>query len=153
MVNLLAAVSDILSRSFNIKRCLLSYDPLDFYAYLETIVATYTPSSDSLFSQTERPPWLTTDAAHTIISVAKQRCYVENYKSPEKQSVDGFEAEWEVLDEIERTSTRAQSTSHQLQNIEPVLEEPPKWSLLVDVLAEIEQLMNDNPGLHGAFFN
>ncbi|GJJ13082.1 hypothetical protein Clacol_007332 [Clathrus columnatus] len=130
---------------------LVSYDPLDFYAYLETIIASNAPSSDFLNGQSESPPWLMTDAAHTIISAAKRRCYVENLKSSGHQdsneSPNG--AEWEILDELEGISTQPQDSrpSWLPKTIEPVLEEPPKWALLSDILFEIEQEMNDSPGL------
>lgn len=124
------------------------YDPLDFHSYLETIVASNTPSSNTLFSQKEQPPWLTTDAAHTIITAARRRCYVENpLPSGKQNSNDSHDAEWEVLNELEGISIRSREgrPSWLPPNLEPILEEPPKWSLLTDILSEIEQLMNDNP--------
>ncbi|KIJ40631.1 hypothetical protein M422DRAFT_32128 [Sphaerobolus stellatus SS14] len=64
------------------------------------------------------------------------------------------DAGWEVLDEFEGISRRKsdEQTSAEVdrliwekEHVDPVLEEPPKWGLLADVLYEIETMINDNP--------
>ncbi|KAH7903238.1 hypothetical protein BJ138DRAFT_1020950, partial [Hygrophoropsis aurantiaca] len=74
---------------------LLTYDALAFHTYLETLVATYSEGAGGV---AQKPAWMLTDAANTIFTTAKRRCYV----------------------------------------LTPVLEEQPKWELLVEVLEEIE---------------
>jgi len=114
------------------------------------------------------------DAAHTIFSVAKRRCYI-NIPAPLAQDQDAererraTEAEqdagWEALDEIEgvvRNTDKGKGREAENdrpwwekdggrplwlpKEIEPVLEEPPKWGLLGEIMLEIEQEINDKPG-------
>lgn len=150
-------------------RFLLSSDPLSFQTYLETIVASNSQASNTLYSQQNQSPWLTMDASHTIFTVAKRRCYInipplDNPNEAERLGQRAMEtdqdAEWEVLDEIEgmksekvKDDTRAWWEKGKggrpwwlPKEISPVLEEPPKWGLLADILHEIEQEINDKPG-------
>ena len=109
------------------------------------------------------------DAAHTIFTVARRRCYV-NIPAPanpdeaeelrRKAMEAEHDAEWEVLDELEGVvSERAKNDTRPWwerrkggrpwwlpKDMSPVLEEPPKWGLLAEVLHEIEQEINDKPG-------
>jgi len=140
------------------RRYLLNYDPLAFHAYLETIIASNTQSASGNARQNQSP-WLLTDAAHIIVQTAKKRCYVLR-EAPEKPSravtdvieISDDEAGWEVLDEIEGRVHRAPDTtggkdhvktrsrpSWLPKNIEPILEELPKWHLLAETLKEIEE--------------
>ena len=155
-------------------RYLLTYDPLDFYAYLETILASNSGASNSgasnsLYSQENQSPWLTMDAAHTIFTVAKRRCYINIPASDNPSEAEEIrrkameaeqDAEWELLDEIEGvTSEKVKNDIRPWwekqkggrpwwlpKDISPVLEEPPKWGLLAEVLHEIEQEINDKTG-------
>lgn len=99
-------------------------------------------------------PWVLTDAANIIFEVAKRRCFITTAPPKEKEvaipapvmDVDDEDA-WEVLDELDGMSTETKSKGKQKadvrpawlpQNIQPVLEEQPKWDLLSDILLEIE---------------
>jgi DNA excision repair protein ERCC-4 len=149
---------------------LLTYDPLAFHAYLETILTAST-SSEAGKQRTNNSPWLLTDAANVIFRCAKRRCYT--LSSPINAGVpkptvqppaeDDDEA-WAALDEVERDQERIEherganavagpSTKPAVINkakkgrspkwlpkgMDPTLEELPKWSLLADILTEIEQ--------------
>ena len=53
--------------------------------------------------------------------------------------IDDHEEEWAILDELEgRASTKPTTPRWLPPNMHPVLEELPKWSLLAEVLEEIE---------------
>ncbi|KAF8580272.1 hypothetical protein K439DRAFT_1415468 [Ramaria rubella] len=149
---------------------LLSYDPIAFYEYLETIVSS---NRDTVYS--EQSPWLTMDAAHTIFTVAKRRCYINtpvpttpNQEAERLRQVVEAEqdAGWEALDEIEGVAQDRVEMSKNApdenkpwwekrhggrpwwlpKEVDPVLEELPKWGLLAEILQEIEQEINDKPG-------
>ncbi|KAI0763850.1 hypothetical protein BD413DRAFT_698917 [Trametes elegans] len=139
---------------------LLTYDALAFHAYLETLIAANT-TADSGAARQHQSPWMLTDAAHTIFSYAKRRCYVMNpvpkpAQPPPAQVIDVVddEDEWAVLDEMEaaaRGETRPPANTSKKgkgretrkkwlpEGMEPVLEELPKWCLLADILHEIEE--------------
>jgi DNA excision repair protein ERCC-4 len=141
------------------RRYLLNYDPLAFHAYLETIIASNTQSVAGKPRQNQSP-WLLTDAAHIIIKTAKRRCYVlrEAAEKPTRALTDVIEISddedaWEALDEAEGRIPRTPATAGGKdkdhiksrprpawipKNIEPVLEELPKWHLLSETLKEIE---------------
>jgi DNA excision repair protein ERCC-4 len=148
----------LLSCAYHETRYLLNYDPLAFHAYLETIIASNTQSAAGTARQ-HQSPWLLTDAAHIIVQTAKKRCYVLR-EAPEKPAraitdvieISDDEAGWEVLDEIEGRVQRAPDTaggkdrvkprsrpSWLPKDIEPILEELPKWHLLAETLKEIEE--------------
>ncbi|THH13224.1 hypothetical protein EW146_g6966 [Bondarzewia mesenterica] len=129
---------------------LLTYDALAFHAYLETIIASNSVSSSGAARQ-NHSPWLLTDAAHIIFQSAKRRCY--NLSAPVAPPVidlaDDDEA-WDALDEAEgrmiSKENRADTDAEKRRcpkwlpdGMDPVLEELPKWSLLADVLKEIEE--------------
>ncbi|KAH9846206.1 hypothetical protein C2E23DRAFT_853988 [Lenzites betulinus] len=134
---------------------LLTYDALAFHAYLETLIAANT-ATDSGVQRQHQSPWMLTDAAHTIFTYAKRRCYVMNPvpRGP-PQVIDLAEEEenaWEALDDMEaEASGRARSSDKGKERakpprkkwlpegMEPVLEELPKWYLLADILQEIEE--------------
>ncbi|KAF9489165.1 hypothetical protein BDN71DRAFT_1491012 [Pleurotus eryngii] len=130
---------------------LLSYDSLQFQAYLETLVASNTTSSSGVLKQ-HPSPWMVTDAANIIFQAAKRRCYTmsPSTKAAERpQVIDVDEEGWDALDEIHGTVGKSsrQNTSRSRkvdkpfwvpQGMDPVLEELPKWTLLADILKEIE---------------
>jgi len=138
---------------------LLNYDPLAFHAYLETIIASNAKSASGNPRQNQSP-WLLTDAAHIIFQTAKKRCYVlrespENVTSVLKDVIEISDDEdaWEALEEAEGIAYREPNTMVRRQsvaqtnlrpawlpkNLEPVLEELPKWHLLAETLKEIEE--------------
>ena len=138
---------------------MLNYDPLAFHAYLETIIASNAQSASGNPRQ-NHSPWLLTDAAHIIFETAKKRCYVlrkspENVTSAPKDVIEisDDEDEWEALEEAEgivhraldTTVTGKNATKAHLRpawlpkNLEPVLEELPKWHLLAETVKEIEE--------------
>ncbi|KAL1747983.1 hypothetical protein HDZ31DRAFT_79987 [Schizophyllum fasciatum] len=121
---------------------LLSYDPIQFYMLLETIIeANQTSASGG--KKENHSPWLLTDAANVIISVAKRRCFIMNSTRKEPVLEDVDEDGWAALDEINGTTGQSQVTSDRPRwlpsGVEPILEELPKWNLLADVLHEIEE--------------
>lgn len=106
---------------------LLTYDCVMFYQHLETILAIHTPPPGS--TRTSQPPWLFLEAAQTIFNVAKARVYTG---IASKATINN-----NPIGEIPRSLT-------------PVLEEQPKWSLLADVLDEIERDIHLNPVPQGS---
>ncbi|KAF9189002.1 hypothetical protein BGZ51_000178 [Haplosporangium sp. Z 767] len=96
---------------------LVSYDSVNFNLYLETILATYTPSTGSY--------WIMTDPADKIFSTAKSRIFLhqEGYTDPDDPNM--------------------------LPNKRPILEELPKWSVLSDIMDEIELDMHHAPHPEG----
>ncbi|KAI8576312.1 hypothetical protein K450DRAFT_257648 [Umbelopsis ramanniana AG] len=96
---------------------LAGYDCITFYSFLQTIMASNTPSDGKLL--TNQSPWLLMDAANVIFSLSKKRFFVEE-RDEEYQS-------------YEHTPTPGLPKKTKL-----VLEEQPKWGLLHDILEEIE---------------
>ncbi|TDL21605.1 hypothetical protein BD410DRAFT_815247 [Rickenella mellea] len=140
---------------------LLTYDSLAFHAYLETIVASNSTSASGAPRQNQSP-WLFMDAANTIFQTAKRRCYLStslsrgNGSATAPHPVDDDDDAWEALDEIHGTVGEAASSSAEQASkrkkwlpdgMDPVLEELPKWSLLADVLKEIEEEMMRREGV------
>ncbi|KHJ36204.1 putative mus38-like protein [Erysiphe necator] len=97
---------------------LLTYDAVSFNRHLDTILATHSPPPGSM--RQNQSPWLFLDAAHTIFDTAKRRVY-------SGKIIDGS------LDNIEM--------------VHPVLEEQPKWSVLAEVLEEIDRDLYFNAGM------
>ncbi|PWW78470.1 DNA repair protein [Tuber magnatum] len=102
-----------------ILHCLLTYDCVTFYQYLETILATHAPPPGS--TRSSQSPWLFLDAAHTIFTLAKRRVYTGKADLSKKASG---------------------KVPH---GLEPVLEELPKWAMLGEILDEIEKDGYFNP--------
>jgi len=100
---------------------LLTYDAVSFNKYLDTILAAHQPPPGS--NRQNQSPWLFLDSANTIFESAKRRVYT------------GKAAEGESLTEPEVLP----------QSLRPVLEEQPKWSLLAEILDEIERDTYFNP--------
>ncbi|KAG9001898.1 hypothetical protein FRB94_004430 [Tulasnella sp. JGI-2019a] len=133
---------------------LLTLDPITFHSYLETIISSNSSTASNPLARSEKSDWLFTDAAHVIITTAKARCYIMEKKkvnvnagggasmSGGANETDRFDDEWDVLDEM--TGDNANSTDPiwkrwMPKGMKPVLEEPGKWSVLADVLLEIER--------------
>ena len=102
---------------------LLSYDSVSLIKYLDTILAAHSPPPGT--TRQNQSPWLFLDAANTIFQRARQRVY--------KGKVD----ESGIL-----------PTSNLPDSLSPVLEEQPKWSLLAEILEEIEADTYFNPTVH-----
>ncbi|KAF8632697.1 hypothetical protein AX15_001750 [Amanita polypyramis BW_CC] len=130
---------------------LMTYDPLQYHAYLETVVASNsrTPSGGVRQNQS---PWLFTNAANIIFKSAKRRCYLMtapqiNETSVSSPTIDlsNDDDAWEALDEMEgRIIDKGKEKEEEIRpewlpkGMEPVLEELPKWELLSEILLEIE---------------
>ncbi|KAG9077547.1 hypothetical protein FRC06_008852 [Ceratobasidium sp. 370] len=138
---------------------LLSYDCVALHAYLETIVAANSEKSKTGAGGVKRAnqsPWLYTDAANVLLTSARRRCYVNIAPEHQARARAGaqMDEEWAVLDEMEgRTDanrgkekgTRPNWLPH---NMEPVLEELPKWGVLAEVLKEIDETIIANSMQH-----
>ncbi|KAJ5758907.1 hypothetical protein N7520_006063 [Penicillium odoratum] len=94
----------------SILQALLTYDAVSFVKFLDTIVMANAPPPGS--NSYNYSPWLFLDAAHVLFQTAKSRAY------------EG---------KLDTTSSAAFSAA-----LQPVLEPLPKWSVLADVLQEIE---------------
>lgn len=136
---------------------LMTYDPLQYQAYLDSLRESNSISSSGAARQ-HQSPWLFTDAADVIFSSAERRCYLKT--APRKTPVIDFSIDddaWDALDEIEgRATDKGKGKQEDTRpkwlpdGMEPVLEELPKWDLLSEILLEIEgeiirQQMNRKP--------
>ncbi|CAA7266441.1 unnamed protein product [Cyclocybe aegerita] len=128
---------------------LLTYDALQFHAYLETLIAADNVGSNGGAKQ-HHSPWMLTDAANMIFEAAKRRCYLitSTSKAP-KPVIDLTEDEdaWAALDEAEgltkipdqgKRKEKDGRPSWLPDGLEPILEELPKWNLLSEILLEAE---------------
>ncbi|KAG9125509.1 hypothetical protein FRC07_007311 [Ceratobasidium sp. 392] len=138
---------------------LLSYDCVALHAYLETIVAANSEKSKTGAGGVKRAnqsPWLYTDAANVLLTSARRRCYVNVAPEHQARARAGaqMDEEWALLDEMEGRggSTRAKEKGGRPKwlphNMEPVLEELPKWGVLADVLKEIDEMIISNSMQH-----
>ncbi|KAF8342893.1 uncharacterized protein EI90DRAFT_3030592 [Cantharellus anzutake] len=140
---------------------LLSYDPVTFLSYVETVRETCVLTNSGGKKQPAMlSAWLMTDAANVIFTQARRRVYIQ-YKVPKDGPLLREDAEleeaWNVLDEIEgrdplpsssRTKTYQEADGWQdwmPSGMGPVLEDLPKWKVLSDILDEVEQTMSINP--------
>lgn len=98
-----------------ILHALLTYDAVSFNKFLDTVLAASRPAAGS--TRQNQSPWLFLDAAHTLFDTAKKRVY-------SGKLTDG-------------AATK--------DGLNPVLEEMPKWSLLAEILEEIERDVYFNP--------
>ncbi|KAK5129646.1 hypothetical protein LTR08_003008 [Meristemomyces frigidus] len=96
---------------------LLAFDAVSFNKYLDTVLAASSPPPGS--TRQTQSPWLFLDAAHTLFDTAKRRVYT------------GKISEGSVAPDND--------------GLNPVLEEMPKWSLLAEILEEIERDIYFNP--------
>ncbi|KAF7318149.1 ERCC4 domain-containing protein [Mycena chlorophos] len=119
---------------------LLTYDPLQFHAYLETLLAT--GSVTVMGVKENRSPWMISDVAHLIFDGARRRCYLGTFKpKPKPQDADDDDDDaWAALDEAAGIQVKGDVRPEWLPHgLDPVLEELPKWGLLADVLQEVEE--------------
>ena len=126
------------------RRCsyLLSYDPIGFQAYVETIIASNSTTVSGKPNH-DRSAWLSSDAAHIIFQSARRRCFLSS--KTVLSAVSAREDAWEVLDDINGTRGKEKKPDWLPENITPVLEELPKWEYLVETLLEIEDLVMRYP--------
>lgn len=126
---------------------LLTYDSLQFHAYLETLIASNTTTPTGGTKQ-HQSPWMLTDAANIIFGVAERRCYTISSTSkrvvPRVIDLVDDEDAWDALDEAEgRVGGKSKEKEHKPtwvpDGMDPVLEELPKWNLLSDVILEVEE--------------
>ncbi|KAJ3921663.1 hypothetical protein F5877DRAFT_35526 [Lentinula edodes] len=131
---------------------LLVYDPLQFHSFCQSLVESATSTNSESGSGSGKSQWMLTDAANIVFQAAKRRCFVD--VQPEQGEVidlDDDDEAWDAVFELEgRPSEARQSTNKGKgkatgkrpgwlpKEINPVLEELPKWSLLAEILEEIE---------------
>lgn len=137
---------------------LLTYDPLQFHSYLETLIATNTITPTGGTKQ-HQSPWMLTDAANIIFQAAQRRCYIVSSAPRKNPVIDLTEDDdaWAALDEAEGIvgsswdKGKAKETysrpSWLSEGIDPVLEELPKWNLLAEIILEAEVEMIRQEGL------
>lgn len=142
-------------------RYLLSYDPITFLSYLETIKsASVVTTRDGSRALVPTSLWLMSDSANVMFAAARGRCYIQNgSRSKEVQPpIDSEQTSadaWEALDEMEGRTPFPRATQQPLEaegwkpwmprGMQPVLEELPKWKVLLGILDEIESTMSSNP--------
>ena len=102
-------------------------DAVAFLQRLDTIHAAHSPPPGS--TRQTQSPWLFLDAAQTIFDTAKRRVYTgkHNFKSGSTPA--------------SLTTTTTTATTTATSTLRPVLEEQPKWSVLADILEEIDRDM------------
>ncbi|KIM21371.1 hypothetical protein M408DRAFT_80635 [Serendipita vermifera MAFF 305830] len=121
---------------------LLSYDPIGFQAYVETIIASNSTTVSGKPNY-DRSAWLSSDAAHIIFQSARRRCFLSSKVA--LPTVPTRDEAWDVLDEVNDTRGKNTRPDWLPHNIVPVLEELPKWEHLVETLLEIEDLIMRYP--------
>lgn len=144
------------------KSYLLSYDPITFLSYLETIRSSSVnnPKTPGAAKQLTSNTWLMTDAANIMFTAARQRCYAMRPRAaeaaPSREDREMDEA-WNIMAEMEGlTPAPAAGRDPALDEADgwkpwmprgmvPILEELPKWRILSDVLDEIEHTMINQP--------
>jgi DNA excision repair protein ERCC-4 len=106
----------------SILHSLLSYDSVSLLKYLDTVLATHSPPPGS--TRQDQSPWLFSDAASTIFQAARNRVY--KGATEDKNGLP---------------------TSKLPDSLNPILEEQPKWTVLAEILQEIEVDNYLNPSL------
>lgn len=95
----------------------LTLDAVSFLQHLDTIYAAHSPPPGS--TRQNQSPWLFLDAAQTIFETARTRVYA--------------------------ATTRPAVAGPDIDALQPVLEELPKWSVLAEVLEEIDHDLYFDP--------
>lgn len=122
----------------------MTEDALSFQLYLESLIDSNTYNEAGNLRQNQSP-WLLTDAANIIFEYARRRCYtVSASKAPAAQTDADDEDAWEALHELEGVYVAQKKDERPRwlpRDMDPVLEELPKWSLVAAALQEIEEEM------------
>ncbi|SPO26665.1 related to RAD1 - component of the nucleotide excision repairosome [Ustilago trichophora] len=133
----------------NLLNYLLTYDAVTFNSYLETILASSTTTFKGTARQNQSA-WLFMDAANVIFHEAKRRVYTWN-EAPVQQMAPADHQDYADDEEALQQAEGGQpsrpdhaSTGPVPPEVEPVLEENPKWHLLQEVLDEVEQEIHFN---------
>nr|WJN24991.1 single-stranded DNA endonuclease [Pseudozyma thailandica] len=128
----------------NLLNYLLTYDCVTFNSYLETILASSTTTAKGTTRQNQSA-WLFMDAANVIFHEAKRRVYIwdeaRSHQLPlagEQDYADDEEA-LRQAEGLQRPPAGDGEVGPVPPEVEPVLEENPKWQLLQEVLDEVEQ--------------
>lgn len=100
----------------------LAYDAVSFLQHLDTIHAAHAPAPGS--TRQNESPWLFLDAAQTIFETARRRVYAA-------------------------AGRVTSATDGNIDSLRPVLEELPKWSVLAEVLEEIDRDLHLEPPTRG----
>lgn len=126
---------------------LLVYDPLQFHSYCQSLIESAT-SSGTASGGSGKSQWMMTDAANIVFQAAKKRCFVEAVQPPplEVIDLDDDDEAWNAVYELEGRPSEPRQTKKKAgkrpewipKDMHPILEELPKWSLLAEVLEEIE---------------
>lgn len=131
---------------------LLTYDSVTFNSYLETILASSTTTAKGTTRQNQSA-WLFMDAANVIFHEAKRRVYVWDESRPLQPVTEeqNYADDEEALRQAEgsRETLRTARAGPIPPEVEPVLEENPKWHLLQEVLDEVEQEIHFNVAASG----
>ncbi|KIK60408.1 hypothetical protein GYMLUDRAFT_167820 [Collybiopsis luxurians FD-317 M1] len=128
---------------------LLVYDPLQFHSYCQALIEAATnPTGTDSGTGAGKSQWMLTDAANIIFQAAKQRCFIEisaddQSNPPTVAELDDEDEEaWNAIYELEGRPQSSNKSGKRPQwipkGMHPVLEELPKWSLLAEILEEIE---------------
>ncbi|KOS17674.1 DNA repair protein rad16 [Escovopsis weberi] len=97
----------------------LAYDAVSFLQHLDTIHAAHSPQPGS--TRQTQSPWLFLDAAQTIFDTARRRVYAASSRNASRTG------------------------DNNIDSLRPVLEELPKWSVLAEVLEEIDRNLHYEP--------
>lgn len=119
ILQLVHSFSELLHKLTYLFSALLTYDAVSFNKYLDTILAAHQPPPGS--NRQNQSPWLFLDAANTIFVTAKRRVYTGKANEVSGASEDLPDS------------------------LRPVLEEQPKWTVLAEILDEIERDTYFNP--------
>ena len=139
LANFLAPFLSLRNHSF-----LLSYDALALHTYLESIIHSNTVTEKGV-RRLNQSPWLFLEAADVMIKAAKRRCYITtaDFKvGPSAYEFDPDEEDWNAYNDAHGIQPDKKWLP---KGMEPVLEELPKWPLLVAVLQEIEETILAQP--------
>ncbi|KAH6911198.1 hypothetical protein BKA70DRAFT_1269689 [Coprinopsis sp. MPI-PUGE-AT-0042] len=127
---------------------LLTYDALQFHAYLETLLLANTVTQSGA-QRVNHSPWMMTDAANIVFEQARRRCFVYTSvkisdlpkpKPAQTEVIDLVDDEdaWEALDDIEivsvgpRTGSSAKGKGKEKEHeltvtVKAEEEERPRW--------------------------
>ncbi|EPE08437.1 dna repair protein [Ophiostoma piceae UAMH 11346] len=108
-------------------QAIVECDAVSFLQRLDTILAAHAPPPGS--TRHTQSPWLFLDAAQTIFDTSKRRVYTgkHNLNTDDDDVLDP------TISGSNNNNNKSKST------LRPVLEEQPKWSVLAEILEEIDR--------------